>query len=305
MTEQLRGVLPVVQTPFDAREDVDHAALAHEVRWALEQGVDGLTVAMVSEYLRLSDEERIAVAGTVVEAAAGRPVIASVGAESTAAARALACRAQEVGATALMAIPPIAVRSAESEIARYYEALLTAVDIPVVVQDASGYVGEPLSIEMQVSLLDRFGPRVLFKPEADPIGPRLTALRDGSDGRARVLEGSGGIALIDSYRRGIVGTMPAVDLCWALVALWRALVDGDDELAYLISGPLAGMISMQSSLDAYVAIEKHLLVRQGVLPSDRRRGPSAYELDAESRAEVDRLFDRLVEAVDASHGAVR
>lgn len=305
MNEQLRGVLPVVQTPFDGHEDIDFGALVQEVAWALEQGVDGLTVAMVSEYLRLSDEERIAVAHALVGAAQGRPVIASVGAESAAAARSLARRAEEAGAAALMAIPPVAVRAHEAEIARYYEALLCAVELPIIVQDASGYVGEPLSIELQVSLLDRFGARVMFKPEADPIGPRLTALRDCSEGRAAVFEGSGGIALIDSYRRGIVGTMPAVDVCWALVALWRALGEGDEEGAYAISGPLAGLISMQSSLDAYVAIEKHLLVRQGVLPSERRRGPSGFDLDRESREEVDRLFDRLAAAVEATRGAIR
>lgn len=298
--EQLQGVLPVVQTPFASDGRVDAGALAHEVAWALEQGVDGLTVAMVSEYLRLTDDERIAVSRTTVEAAAGRPVIASAGAESTVAACALAARAQDAGAAGLMAIPPISVRAEEDEIARYYEALLDAVELPVIVQDASGYVGEPLSIALQVGLLERFGDRVMFKPEADPIGPRLSGLREASAGRARVFEGSGGIALVDSFRRGIAGTMPAVDMCWAIVALWRALVDGDEETAYTIHGPLGGLIAMQTSLDAYVAIEKHLLVRQGVLPSARMRGPVGYRLDEETRAEVDRLFDRLGDAVAAT-----
>ena len=49
--------------------------------------------------------------------------------------------AQSLGATAVMAIPPIAVGVPDSELSAYYEALLAAIDIPVVVQDASGYVG--------------------------------------------------------------------------------------------------------------------------------------------------------------------
>jgi 2-keto-3-deoxy-L-arabinonate dehydratase len=46
-------------------------------------------------------------------------------------------------------------------------------------------------------------------------------------------------------------------------------------------------------LDGFLAIEKHLLVRRGIFSSPRRRQPYAWELDVETSAEVDRLFDRL------------
>jgi 4-hydroxy-tetrahydrodipicolinate synthase len=295
----LRGVLPVVQTPFDDDDRIDYRTLAREVQWALNQGVDGLTIGMVSEYLRLSDRERIDLGSAIIETADGAPVIFSVGAESTATACALATQAQAAGAAALMAIPPISIRATEAETRRYYEAILEAVDVPVVVQDASGYVGEPMPVALQVSLFERFGTQAMFKPEAEPIGPRLTELRNATDGRAVIFEGTGGIALVDSYRRGVAGTMPAVDCCWALVALWNALSANDYDGAYAISAHLAPLISLQTSLDAYIAIEKHLLVRQGIFGSDRCRGPVAFTLDAETRDEVDRLYDRLAEAVRA------
>ena len=53
------------------------------------------------------------------------------------------------------------------------------------------------------------------------------------------------------------------------------------------------------SLDAFVAIEKHLLVAQGIIPSARRRRPLGYEPDPETLAEVDRLVGRLRETVDS------
>jgi dihydrodipicolinate synthase/N-acetylneuraminate lyase len=180
---------------------------------------------------------------------------------------------------------------------RYYAALAAAIDLPIVVQDASGYVGRPMSIAFQVRLLSELGDRVSFKPEAHPIGQRVSELRDGSDGRARILEGTGGIALVDTYRRGVVGTMPAADVCWAVVALWNALEAGDTLTADKIHGPLASMISMQSSLDAFIAIEKHLLVRQGVLVRADMREPVGYRLDAETAAESERLADLLATIV--------
>jgi len=115
-------------------------------------------------------------------------------------------------------------------------------------------------------------------------------------GRARVFEGTGGIALVDSFRRGIVGTMPGADLIRGLVPLWNALAAGHTEKADRIHGPLAALISMQTSLDAFLAVEKHLLVRQGIFKNTLVRGPVGFRLDAETTREVDRLFDRMIEA---------
>jgi hypothetical protein len=56
---------------------------------------------------------------------------------------------------------------------------------------------------------------------------------------------------------------------------------------------------MQTSLDAFLAVEKYLLVKQGVFKSARVRGPVGYALDDETRREVDRLFDMAMEATDA------
>ena len=301
----LRGVLPVFQTPYHDDESVDFDTLSRQIDWLYQQGVDGLVFAMVSEVLRLSDDERRAIGEHTVKASEGRgAVIISVGAESSHAAVEFARHAEQVGADALMAIPPVSVGVGEDELRRYYERIIKAVNIPVIVQDASGYVGKPMPIELQAGLLKEFGQRVLFKPEAEPIGPRLTALREATEGQARVFEGSAGIMLVDSYRRGVSGTMPGADVIEAIVAMWRALEAGDWQRAYDISDPLTSLVTLQGSLDTFLAVEKHLLVRQGVFRSEVIRGPSAFALDDETRAEVDRRFDRLCEAV-RSGSAVR
>lgn len=298
MGSELAGVFPVFQTPFDADYSVDAAVLEAEIEWMYGHGIDGIVMAMVSEVIRLSDSERRALAELACRLGGPHgPVVVSVGAESTPVAVGLARHAEEVGADAVMAIPPMSVALADDELFGYYRALLDAIDLPVIVQDASGYVGRPMSIGMQADLLDAYPERVLFKPEAIPIGPRLTELREATGGAARVFEGSGGISLVDSYRRGITGTMPGAEVCWAIVALWKALTEGDQARIDAINGPLSSLISLQTNLDSFIAVEKHLLVRQGVFASARVRGPVGYRLDPETAAEVDRVFDLLQAAV--------
>ena len=297
--EDLAGVLAVFQTPFDDRDRIDYPALEKLFDWIFANGADGAVFAMVSEILRLSSQERDEVATVACRLSRGRgPCVISVGAESVATALRHARHAADAGADAVMATPPLLHAAGDDELLRYFMAIAGSVDTPLIVQDASGYVGRPLSIALQARLHGELGGRVMFKPEAPPVGPRLTRLLAATGGRARVFEGTGGLFLVDSFRRGVAGTMPASDVVWALSALWDALCGGDFARAYRIAGPLAQLVSLQTSLDSFVAVEKHLLVRQGVLPSDRMRGPVAEVLDAQRRDEVDRLADLLREAVD-------
>jgi 4-hydroxy-tetrahydrodipicolinate synthase len=52
-------------------------------------------------------------------------------------------------------------------------------------------------------------------------------------------------------------------------------------------------LQLQAGLDGFLAIEKYLLVRQGLFASARRRRPYSWELDRETAAEVDRLISQL------------
>ncbi|MFK7778485.1 MAG: dihydrodipicolinate synthase family protein, partial [Gimesia sp.] len=148
--------------------------------------------------------------------------------------------------------------------------------------------------------LDEFGPeKILFKPEAAPIGPNLSALRDATDGRAPIFDGSGGILLVDAYRRGISGTMPGVDLLDAIMGLWRALNAGDEAAIYRIYFPICAIVALQlqAGLDGFLAIEKYLLVKRGIFKSEQRCTPHAWDLDQETKAEVDRLFELLMQSL--------
>jgi 4-hydroxy-tetrahydrodipicolinate synthase len=233
----------------------------------------------------------------MVDMAEGRGVvIASVGAESTKQALLFAKQAEAFGCDAIMAIAPITTALPEAAMWGYFRTLADEIDLPLIVQDASSYVGRSMPMSFFVRLLDEYGPdKIMFKPEAAPIGTNLSWLRDSTDGRARVFDGSGGMLLVDAYRRGIVGTMPGVDLLDGVVALWRALQRNDESAVYRVFFPICAIIALQlqAGLDGFLAIEKYILVQRGLFPSDSRREPYAWSLDVETREEIDRLLKHL------------
>lgn len=293
MSAPLHGVYPVLTTPYAPDGSIDLDALRKEIDYVFDIGAQGITFALVSDLLRLTAEERMDVPGKLVSFAADRgPVIMSVGAESVRQMVEYARAAEDAGIAAVMAIPPISVSVPDP--GEYFRALAAAVSVPVIVQDAGSYVGGAMDIGFQAELWRELG--VWFKPEATPLGQKLSALRDATEGRAVVFEGSGGMSLVDSYRRGISGTMPGCDLLDGIVALWDALERGDDDAVYEIFLPICAVVSIQiqGGLDGFMAIERYLLTKRGILPEQTPRQPFTYELDRETREEIDRLFDRLM-----------
>jgi 4-hydroxy-tetrahydrodipicolinate synthase len=256
---------------------------------------------MVSELLRLTADERLHLTRLLGGLTRGRGVfVAGIGAESTRQALVYGRAAEEAGADAVMAIPPTTTALPDDHLCDYFITLAGQIELPLIVQDASSYVGREIPLSVSLRLLDRFGPeKVLFKPEANPIGPNLSALRDGTGGRARIFEGSGGVALVDSFRRGITGTMPGMEFLPGIVALWRALQRGDEAATYRLFFPICALVSLQlqAGLDGFLAIEKYILHRNGLFATDRRRRPYKWALDEETRQEVERLLSHLDQAL--------
>jgi len=297
--KQLAGVFNVISTPLDNDDRIDEQTLKKEIDWLIKCGSNGTVLAMVSEVLRFSAAERRHQWQLSLEYLSGRiPLVVSVGAESSAIAVALAKEAEKDGATAVMATPPSAFIATADEVKNYYQRIIEAVDITVIVQDASNYLGAPIELETYVELIDKYGQeRVQFKPEAKPVKERLKQLNEISNNRARVFEGQGGIDLLDTHPLGVKGTMPGAEVPWAIVGLWNALENKDLVTAKAIHAPLAKLISFQTSLDAYVAVEKYLLVKQGIFFTTNQRGPVGFKLDQETKEKIDLAFNELVNAV--------
>jgi 4-hydroxy-tetrahydrodipicolinate synthase len=297
--KQLAGVFNVISTPLDNSDEIDQKILKQEIDWLIKCGSNGAVLAMVSEVLRFSAAERRVQWQLSLEYLSGRiPLVVSVGAESAAIAVGLAKDAQKDGASAVMATPPSAFVASADEVKNYYQRIIEAVDITVIVQDASNYLGAPIELDTYVELIDKYGEeRVQFKPEAKPVKERLAQLNKISNNRARVFEGQGGIDLLDTHPLGVKGTMPGAEVPWAIVGLWKALENKDLSTAQAIHTPLAKLISYQTTLDAYVAVEKYLLVKQGVFINTNQRGPVGFKLDQETKNKIDLAYNELAAAI--------
>jgi N-acetylneuraminate lyase len=137
------GIYAALPSPFDADGALDRAALVSLVGKLLDRGVEGFYVGgSTGECFLLDEAEREAALEAVVKAAAGRaPVIAHVGALSTAAAVRLARHAASRGVAAVSATPPFYFTYGLDEIGAYYADIAQASGLPVLVYNIPAFSG--------------------------------------------------------------------------------------------------------------------------------------------------------------------
>ncbi len=144
----LAGVIAALLTPMqDGGARLDLQATRRLVTWLVERGIHGLYIAgTTGEGLYLSPEEHRDLTRMVVKAAGSVPVVAHVGALTTAQAVALAGQAVQAEATAVAAIPPCYYSMTREELLAYFTAVGKAAEpLPLYLYNIPSHARNDLS----------------------------------------------------------------------------------------------------------------------------------------------------------------
>lgn len=288
-----RGVFTIPVTPFDERGELDEASLRRQVDWCVRAGAHGIVAPVnASEGPSLTDEERRIVTRLVVEETAGRiPTVIGVSATGVQSTLQFTRWAREVGADAVMAMPPYGARLADPEaVFRFYRAVGEAAgELAVFIQNWSGPAGTPMGVAQVARLLKEI-PNVSYsKEETVNAGQMMTAtLAAAGDACLGVMGGVGGRYLLDEYRRGACGTMPACQVTDVHAQVWNLLdADRHDE-ARAIFNRLLPLLNLEAIFG--VAIYKEVLKRRGVIAHTTIRGYKSSSLDEYDLQELDAVW---------------
>jgi N-acetylneuraminate lyase len=153
---KFQGIIPAIVTPFDKQENVDHAALAMLTDRLIRGGVGGLFVCgTTGEWYSLSEEERMKVADTVVEAAAKRvPVMVHVGANATGSAIRLARHAHRAGVQAVSALPPLGRPYPPQFLWEHFRAIGDSTPLPFYLYHLPQVFGDLISLDKFIEAID-------------------------------------------------------------------------------------------------------------------------------------------------------
>ena len=225
----LSGVFPVLARPFTGNGTADERGLVSFARYAIAAGADGVVFpGVASEYDVLTPAERTALADLVAGAARGRvPFVVGGSAPDTETTLAIAARACEQGAAAIMVMAPRSMTDAGVASEFFRDVAAAADGVPIMLQNALPPHGS--GCLLRSSRIVRAIPQIAYiKEEALPSGARITQTIAGAPPTLRgVFGGAGGRYITDELARGAIGTMPACELTEIHVAVVAAHRSGD------------------------------------------------------------------------------
>ena len=285
MSQQtMRGMFPVLVTPFDEQDRIDEDSLRSVVEYNINAGVHGVVIAFATEIMKLTEAERLQVAQVVTDQTRGRvPVVVNTGAVSTAATVQYSQQTEDLGVTAVMCTPPASDVPVDEKKA-YFKTISDAVSVPIFVQEAGTSLGGALLRQIaEESERVRYA-KVENAPPAQKV---YEAIQHGGD-LVTVFGGASGSYLIEELRRGSQGTMPWPSRPQPFVQVWDHWQAGDETAAREVWEREIAPILRVGGL-----IHKEILYREGVIKSPCWRSPAPAPLDDMAQRELDEVCERL------------
>ncbi|MCZ7886337.1 MULTISPECIES: dihydrodipicolinate synthase family protein [Agrobacterium] len=288
MVAGLKGILPVLPTPFLADGGIDEAGMKRLVVFALDQGVDGVVFpGFASEVETLNAAERAALLKIVVDAVAGRvPVVAGASAADWREVVEHGRAASALGIRHLMVQPPKSVGTDAPALIEFLGRIVEALpEVEIILQNAPAPRGSDLSPQAIVEIVGALPQVAYVKEETLPAGPAISHIIAHAPSTLKGVIGGGGARyILDEYARGATAAMPALEIAEEHVAIDRALVAGRQEEARRIYIRTLPLLVLQAVYR--MRLTKYVLARRGVIEGVGVRAPTP-ELDAAALADID------------------
>jgi dihydrodipicolinate synthase/N-acetylneuraminate lyase len=224
----LRGLYPIVATPFTENDKLDTELLVAEVKWLNRGRVAGMIwPVFASSWSTLSDAERIEGAETILAAGKGGKTAIAIAVQNmawdTPTSVRYAKHAAVHGADAIVSIPPNnGWNVSDQAILDYYKTIGAATDLPLIVQTRG-----TVSVDLMVRMFEQISTMKATKDEVgDPL-VRAPELIKRTNNKLSIWAAGGGTGnqLLQELPLGFEGLCPtpqyadilqqAMELYWA------------------------------------------------------------------------------------------
>jgi 4-hydroxy-tetrahydrodipicolinate synthase len=236
----------------------------------------------------LSEAERELALETVVGQVRGRvQVVMNTSAAGTDLAAQYSRRAEELGADAVMVLPPPATAP---EVVHYYAEIARATRLPIFIQDVPT---APVPPGLALQIAGATPHAWYLKAETPPTPPRVSEVVAMASDRINVFGGAGGAFFIEELRRGSVGTMPGATIPEVFVHVWKLAQAGQIDRAEMAFAPYAALLRLLAQGNGIsFYLTKEVLRLRGIFTRTDVRRP-AVKPDELAYREIRRQVEAL------------
>jgi dihydrodipicolinate synthase/N-acetylneuraminate lyase len=294
--KSLSGVVPIIPTPFTADEEIDEQALRNLIEFAISKGIKAACLpAYASEFYKLTDDEKLFVVKIAVDQAAGRmQIVAQCNSSALKTAINLAQANAITGANVISIAVPRLFGLSDEALFQYLSGFLASVpNIPVLIQDFNPG-GASISVDFILKLMNAHPNFKYLKLEEPMCSPKFEAIIKATNGKVGLLEGWGGLYMLELIPIGIVGVMPGLGVADILQKVFDLRQNGENEKAFdLFEKVMPQIFFSLQNMELFHFAEKQLLMARGVLYNSVVR-KAGYLPDASTAAYVSELNARVL-----------
>jgi 4-hydroxy-tetrahydrodipicolinate synthase len=299
-----KGIISVLQTPFDDRNEVDFESLERLIEDAIKGGVDGFLAPVVaSEVEYLSREERERLVTTVSRTVQDRvPFIVGASSGDPKECRYFAEMANSVGAAAYLVAVPAPLYENPSAIPKFFEEVTSGIDRPLLIQDLV-WNGPGMDLETIKILRETIPALIGLKIETVPAGPKYTAVREAFGPDFFISGGWAVPQMIEALDRGVDAMIPESSMVRVYVAIDRFYRHGEREKALTLFRQLLPILAFDNQeINISIAFFKRLLHKKGIFqfPAMRR---TAFQWDEYNLRIAEELIDHYLRLEERVMGA--
>jgi 4-hydroxy-tetrahydrodipicolinate synthase len=289
---ELKGIYPIVPTPFDDDGTLDLASIDRLNTFMLQKGVNGLAVlGALGEGHKLDTDER----SQVIERfrsnlPQGIGLVVGVRAAATDLAVRMARTAEKLGADAIL-LGPLPVQN-DAALSTYYQRCSASVDLPVIVHDYPAATGIFMTPDLIATLFRENQNIKYIKLEDPPTGPKMASVFEKTGHEIKIFGALGGMYAFEELDRGAVGIMTGFAYPELLVELFRRYRADDIAGAATLFYDMLPLNRLEFQPGIGVSIRKQVFVKRGLFKTAHVRHPG-QEADATTMAHVYRIVDHL------------
>ncbi len=295
---ELTGAVPIIPMPFDESEEIDEGALRGLVDFAVASKLGAICLpAYGSEFYKLSEQERLRVVQIAVDQAAGRTlVVAQSNHVSSRIALSLAQANVTNGADLIAVALPRQFALSDDDLLRYVVPILNGVNVPCLVQDFNPG-GPTVGVDFAVRLREQCPNFRYLKLEEPLLAAKVRRIREATNNEIGILEGWGGLYMMELIPSGICGVMPGLAIGDILNRVFHLRRDNKvAEAAQLYEKVLPQIVFALQNMELFLYCEKRLLQARGHLSNARCRSANLSP-DPHVVAYVDQLNDRILQEI--------
>ncbi len=293
----MRGIFPILATPYTTAGGVDFEDLAREVEFFDKWGAHGMAwPQQASGYPGgVNKEERMRGMQVLAKAAKGKKPALLLGVQSNTTAEMLeyAHAAEALEPDGLIAMPPMEAKSPE-DYHTYYRELGKVAKRPVFIQTSGGAKGVDPPVEMLIDLAKQFPCYGYVKEEAEPVNPRMKALIKAKPVIKQVFSGANGYNMTYEMSFGADGDMPEAQFTELYVVVWDLYQSGQKEKARAV---FANLLLMLNQMREFRGVPQYIMKKRGVFKTTVYRDHSGQKKDIDIKpdemAEIDWNFEAL------------